>query len=105
MCVYKHEDSPLASFAVFKLRHAMMTRAPRLAKSLAVSLPIPLFAPVTMTVLPSIFTFEINEKLLSRFHRENSFNLLTSDTNLPHDALSHNRKTNMIVAIPNKIVT
>jgi hypothetical protein len=39
----------------------MMTRAPRFAKSLAVSLPIPLFAPVIKTVLPSIRTCEISK--------------------------------------------
>ncbi|KAG7154501.1 hypothetical protein Hamer_G018252, partial [Homarus americanus] len=33
-------------------RHAMMTRARRLAISKAVSLPMPVFVPVMMTVLP-----------------------------------------------------
>jgi hypothetical protein len=45
---------PFASFAVSILRHAMITLAPNLAKALAVSLPMPLLAPVTITVLPSI---------------------------------------------------
>jgi hypothetical protein len=49
----KSFDLPLALFAVSIVRHAMMTRAPRFAKSLAVSLPIPELAPVIKTVLPS----------------------------------------------------
>lgn len=38
-------------------RQAIITRAPFFAMYLAVSLPIPLFAPVTMTVFPLKFTF------------------------------------------------
>lgn len=38
-------------------RQAIITRAPFFAMYLAVSLPIPLFAPVMMTVFPLKFTF------------------------------------------------
>jgi len=43
---------PLAAAAFFKSLQAIIIRAPRLAKSIAVSLPIPAFAPVMITVLP-----------------------------------------------------
>ena len=48
--------SPVMPAAAFSpasvLRHARITRAPARANSLAVTSPSPLFAPVTMTVLP-----------------------------------------------------
>ena len=44
----------LMHLALFISRHAMITRAPRLAKSIAVSLPMPVLAPVMRTVLSSI---------------------------------------------------
>lgn len=45
---------PLAIEAFSTLRHARIILPPLLAKSRAVSLPIPAFAPVIITVLPSI---------------------------------------------------
>ena len=38
--------------ALFGSRQAIIIRAPRLARSIAVSLPIPVLAPVMITVLP-----------------------------------------------------
>lgn len=45
---------PLAPSAFLMSRQARMTRAPLLARSMAVSLPMPVLAPVMMTVLPVI---------------------------------------------------
>lgn len=41
--------------AFLRSRHARMTRAPLFAKSIAVSLPMPVLAPVMMTVFPDSF--------------------------------------------------
>lgn len=60
----EYVDEPLALLAVSIVRHAMITRAPRLAKSLAVSLPIPLLAPVIRTVFPSIRIYKRIRELL-----------------------------------------
>lgn len=43
---------PLAAAALFESRQAKITLAPLLAKSIAVSLPIPVLAPVIITVFP-----------------------------------------------------
>lgn len=43
---------PLAAMPFLVSRQARMIRAPLFAKSMAVSLPIPVLAPVMMTVLP-----------------------------------------------------
>ena len=44
--------TPLAIKDFFRSLQAKMTRAPLWAKSIAVSFPIPVFAPVMITVLP-----------------------------------------------------
>lgn len=46
---------PFAMAAFLGSRHARMTRAPLFARSSAVSLPMPVFAPVMMTVFPVNF--------------------------------------------------
>uniref|UniRef100_A0A2M4B2N9 Putative secreted protein n=1 Tax=Anopheles triannulatus TaxID=58253 RepID=A0A2M4B2N9_9DIPT len=53
-------SSSRACLAVSMFRQAMMMRAPRRARSRAVSLPMPELAPVMMTVLPSILRAELN---------------------------------------------
>ena len=42
----KSNNKPFTSLAAFKFRHAKIMRAPRFARSLAVSRPIPPLAPV-----------------------------------------------------------
>ena len=49
----KLDGLPFAVEALLTSLHARRTLAPLLAKSRAVSLPIPVLAPVMMTVLPS----------------------------------------------------
>ena len=52
---------PRTFLALSIVLQAIMTRAPFLAIYLAVSLPIPLFAPVISIVFPSKFTFTFCE--------------------------------------------
>lgn len=69
----KMKNIPRTILALSIDRHAMITRAPFFAMYLAVSLPIPLFAPVMMTVLPLKFTFmddsQVSSKQISKIHR------------------------------------
>lgn len=76
--IIKLYDSPLALFAVSIVRQAMMTRAPRLAKSRAVSFPMPLLAPVINTVFPSIRTCEISKHLLDEILQCQNYSRLSS---------------------------
>lgn len=48
-------------------RHAMYMRAPRLAKSKTVSLPMPVLQPVTITTLPSHRTLSLVNRAPSMY--------------------------------------
>lgn len=63
---------PFTSLAAVRFRHAKMMRAPRFAKSLAVSRPMPPFAPVINTVLPSILARDLHfPSVIKQYKRRN----------------------------------
>ena len=53
---------------------------PRFANSLAISLPIPAFAPVTITVLPAIRSLPTNFDPPARSLQSHNFNKLINNT-------------------------
>ncbi|RNA08957.1 hypothetical protein BpHYR1_046171 [Brachionus plicatilis] len=67
---------PTAFSALIVSRHASITRAPRLAKSKAVSNPMPLSEPVTTTTFPSSFFSDLFEKTpLNKIRKSNSLKI------------------------------